>query len=67
MSEFKTELPEGVDVEVATFIAYSDGRPTELILAGTADEHIREEKLTTQGGRIFSETLIWLHKHGVVR
>jgi hypothetical protein len=67
VSEFKTELPDGVDVEVATFIAYSDGRPTEMILAGTRDENIREEKLNTQGGQILSQTLIWLHDHGVVR
>jgi hypothetical protein len=47
--KYSTELPEGVDVETVTFISYSDGRPVEMIMAGTTDDVVRTSKLTEEG------------------
>jgi hypothetical protein len=57
VGNYTADLPEGVDVETATFIAYGDGRPTEVVLAGTTDDQISHRVLTPQGESALSVLL----------
>lgn len=60
MSEFQTELPADVDVQTVTFIAFSDRRPTEIVMAGTSDDEVTHDALTEQGERLFTALLLLL-------
>lgn len=66
MTEFKTELPLDVDVETVTFIAYSDGRPSEVVLAGTTNPSVRAGHLSESGGALLQETLLRIVGSGLV-
>lgn len=67
MAEFKSELPEDVGVETVTFIAYEDNRPTEVVMAGTSDEHVLHCELNEIGMAGLSDFLAWLGTNGLVR
>lgn len=60
------ELPADVDVETATFLAYSDGRPPVLIMAGTRDEHVQHYQLSPQADRLLVSLMNLLVTEGML-
>jgi hypothetical protein len=64
-AEFQSELPEGVNVETVTLMGYSDGRPTEVIMAGTADDEVKHLALNARGEQMASEFLTQLYLFGI--
>lgn len=66
MAEFQQELPEDVNVETVTFIAYQDGRPTEVVMAGTSDDNVRHLALPPVSEAILADFLRELNEIGYV-
>jgi hypothetical protein len=50
MGTWSAELDENIGVESASFLTFEDGRPVELILAGTTDDNVKHVKLTEAAG-----------------
>lgn len=63
-AEFKSELPENVDVETVTIMAFSDGRPTEVIMAGTTNDEVKHQAMGAGGEKLTSAYLTQLYLFG---
>ncbi len=61
MGEFKQELDPEVGVETFTLLSFSDGRPSELVLASTEDDYVAHRRLWPQAEAIAKTALVQLH------
>lgn len=64
-AEFKSELPEDVGVETVTIMGFSDGRPSEMVMAGTSNETVKHVKMNAKGEQLTSAYLAQMFLFGI--
>jgi len=64
--DIQLELPDGVEVESVTFLAFSDNRPTRMVGCGSQDDEVVVAELSPYAARMLTAMLAAFTKQGML-